>query len=328
MLLVCVLGCADPEVTPSPWLSSDRPYGVATTVSGLSATGFNSHVLAAISKFGNASYLWKGDGVTRTISYRGSVIAKPYQANVCHCVGATFQVYMDAFEAWTRANKGDGTLKGLSVSQARSFRSVWYVASGGTEGSKAALSTYKLGTPVTSQSAAQPGDFVQIWRNNGSGHSVIFSSWKRTGGTISGLTYWSCNSGGPGFATETIGSGSRDITPGKIHIGHPLSPGAPLKPDAGPKPDTRPRPDTAAPRPDTARTKEDTGTVTPKKDTGASPIPDRAGSRRDHGGNPATTSMQLQGGCSMGVRRSGGRWGLAWLVLLAVLWRRRRRGQA
>ena len=47
---------------------------------------------------------------------------------------------------------------------------------------------------------ARRGDFAQIWRNNGSGHSVVFLDWVREDGAIVGLRYWSTQP-----ATDGIG---------------------------------------------------------------------------------------------------------------------------
>lgn len=45
------------------------------------------------------------------------------------------------------------------------------------------------------------GDFVQIWRKNASGHSVVFSGYlKNTAGLITGICYWSSNQATNGFA--------------------------------------------------------------------------------------------------------------------------------
>ncbi len=45
------------------------------------------------------------------------------------------------------------------------------------------------------------GDFVQIWRKNASGHSVVFSGYlKNAAGLITGICYWSSNQATNGFA--------------------------------------------------------------------------------------------------------------------------------
>lgn len=234
------LGCAPMDGGPlplDPRLRSDEAYGVPVSPSRgtFGATGFNAFIMAAAQGFGQAGYLWEGDGVTRDIYYQGTLIASPYAADKCHCVGATFQVYMTAFEAWDKQYAGSsGDLRGLTPAQVKQLKKIWFVATSDESGAQGALASLGLGTKVATLAQAQQGDPVQIWRNNGSGHSVIFDSWKMDGGQITGITYFSCNSGGPGFATETVGSGTKDVTLSRIYVGHPLPPSD--LPDLGPPP--------------------------------------------------------------------------------------------
>jgi len=233
-------GCAPPsggDLPLDPRLRSDEAYGTLASPSRgtFGATGFNAFIMAAAQGFGQADYLWQGDGVTREIYYQSTLIAAPYAADKCHCVGATFQVYMTAFEAWDKQYAGSsGSLRGLTPAQVKELKKIWFVATSDESGAQGALVGLGLGTKVTSLAQARQGDPVQIWRNNGSGHSVIFDSWKMDGGQITGITYFSCNSGGPGFATETVGSGTKDVTLSRIYVGHPLPPSD--LPDLGPPP--------------------------------------------------------------------------------------------
>lgn len=243
-LLAFLPGCgaAPDEPIPDERLRADEHYGVPVEAASgrepFAATGFNAFIVNAAKSFGPGSYLWQGDGVTKTVSYQGTTIAKPYAAGKCMCVGATFQVYMTAFEAWDAQHGKTGSLRGLSVAQVKQLKSIWYVATSALEGSQAALVKLGLGSAVAVLDQAQPGDPVQFWRQNGSGHSVIFDSWVKTGGTITGLTYFSCNSGGPGYVTEPVGTGSKEIDVARIHVGHPLPPVE--VPDAG-APEAQPR---------------------------------------------------------------------------------------
>ena len=69
---------------------------------------------------------------------------------------------------------------------------------------------------------AIPGDFVQFWRNNNSGHAVIFMNWvKNEKEQIVGINYRSSQkqTNGIGSRTETIGSGPKDININRIYIG-------------------------------------------------------------------------------------------------------------
>jgi hypothetical protein len=48
------------------------------------------------------------------------------------------------------------------------------------------------------------GDFVQIWRTSGSGHSVIFMNWTvNDAGDTTGIRYWSTQPGTNGVNYNT-----------------------------------------------------------------------------------------------------------------------------
>ena len=252
LLAALASACAvDPtEAALDDRLRGDEAYGTPMRPGGrapFAATGFNAFILSAAKSFGPGAYLWEGDGVTRTITYQGTTIAKPYSPDRCHCVGATFQVYMTAFEAWDKQyGKSSGSLRGLSVAQVQELKQIWYVATPALEGSQAALSTLGLGAAVKPLDQAQQGDLAQIWRNNGSGHSVMFDSWVRDAGKIVGINYFSCQGGGPAFVSEVVGTGTKDVDASRIYVGHP-SPPVDAPADAG---GAEPRADSA---PDTAR---------------------------------------------------------------------------
>lgn len=312
LLLVTLASCAPPapqDMVLDERLRSDEAYGMAMRPAGrtpCSATGFNAFIMSAAQSFGPGVYLWEGDGVTRTITYQGTTIAKPYAPDKCHCVGASFQVYMTAFEAWDQQyGKSSGSLKGLTVAQVQQLKQIWYVSTPALEGSQAALSTLGLGAAVKSLSQAQQGDLAQIWRNNNSGHSVVFDSWVLDVGKIVGINYFSCQGGGPGFVTEPVGAGAKDVDATRIHVGHPFPPVEPPPADAGhegTRRDVEHRVDSA---PDTART------------DGANPRADAALEPR----------LQSQGcGCSS-VPSSGGATALLGAALLTLLIRPRGRSR-
>lgn len=256
------LACAPADepwqrVALDPRLASDRVYGTpAEGARGtFGATGFNAFIMNAAQSFGAADYLWEGDGVTRDIYYKGTLIATPYSPNKCHCVGATFQVYMTAFEAWDKQHGGEsGDLRGLTANQVKQLKQMWYVSTSDESGSQGALVTHHLGAAVSKDEALQ-GDPMQIWRNNGSGHSVIFDRWVRQGSTITGVTYFSCQSSGAGFKTETIGSGANQVISDRIYIVHPRAPVDP-PPDAAPATDGSSPPDNG-PRGDLPKVRSD-----------------------------------------------------------------------
>src|SRR5208283_4408476 len=96
-------------------------------------------------------------------------------------------------------------IKGLDTTNFSNFKYHWFCPTLKSAGPGEALTTYGMGTMVTDWNQAQFGDFVQIWRWNGSGHSMIFVDWvKDSTGTITGLKYWSSQkkTNGIGYNTE------------------------------------------------------------------------------------------------------------------------------
>ena len=68
---------------------------------------------------------------------------------------------------------------------------------------------------------------MQYWRNNKSGHSVIFIDWiKNQEGKITQLKYWSTQkkTKGIGYNVEPVGDNKDDITLNKIFISRLLLP--------------------------------------------------------------------------------------------------------
>jgi MYXO-CTERM domain-containing protein len=313
VLLLVAVGCSgEPDAPPlNPLLRAAERYGTPLASGGerhpFTAQGFNAYIISAAKAFGQADYLWEGDGVTRKIYYQGALIAQPYAAGKCHCVGATFQVYMTAFEAWDKTYGGSaGSLKGLTVAQVKKMRQIWYVATSDEAGSAAALPAYGLGAKVSDGSKARQGDVVQLWRNNGSGHSVIFDHWVVSGGKTTGIAYFSCQSSGPGFVSEVIGTGTKEVDAKRIYIGHPAPPVTP--PDG-------------APPADGSAASDATGEQD-RAEAGRTDLPPPLG-------DSAPTQEPSDAGCSCragGQARSGGVLLLALAVLALALRRRASRG--
>jgi hypothetical protein len=85
----------------------------------------------------------------------------------------------------------------------RGFQKDWYGAtkdSGETQ-CVYALGKLGIGKQVT-EKEAKPGDFLQLWRTNKSGHSVVFLDWVTDSGRPIGVKYRSTQ-------TSTKGIGDR-----------------------------------------------------------------------------------------------------------------------
>ena len=129
-------------------------------------------------------YVWEsGSGAPRAIEFAGETIVKK-QDQGTYCSGFTFTVAMQA--ATER-----GLLKGKSVDAVRQFQKEWYGVPKDAQETQCALAVERLGVGrrVKDLDAARPGDFVQIWRTNKSGHSVVLVDWVREGGEIIGIKY-------------------------------------------------------------------------------------------------------------------------------------------
>ncbi|TWT99667.1 hypothetical protein Pla108_06100 [Botrimarina colliarenosi] len=98
------------------------------------------------------------------------------------CCGYTFAVAM-------RTAEERGLLADKSVEDARQFLKDWYGAPGGDKTLVVlAVENLGIGRAVPFEEA-QPGDFVQLWREGGSGHSVIFLHWVEEEGERVGFRY-------------------------------------------------------------------------------------------------------------------------------------------
>jgi len=179
---------------------------------------------------GSYPYEWTGNGVTHDIYYKSSLIlADNVEGNKCYCCGITYETFMDAYEAYN--NKyGFDSIAGMSVNNVKTFRQLWYISldtSGDyPKGCVKAIYDYNVGYEITNWEEALDGDFVQIWRRSGSGHSVIFRDWVRdTDGTITGIQYWSTqpSTNGINFNTENFGETS-GVDATKTYIGRVVKP--------------------------------------------------------------------------------------------------------
>jgi hypothetical protein len=126
-------------------------------------------------------YKWNGSGVPETITFRGELILSKGEST--YCSGFTFAVAM-------KTAHQRGLLKNKTADQLRVFQKQWYGATKDSEEIQCALAAEELGIGrQVDVEQAKPGDFLQLWRTNGSGHSVVFLGWINKDDRRIGLKY-------------------------------------------------------------------------------------------------------------------------------------------
>lgn len=171
---------------------------------GSAVPGFNRYVLNIINTYKGKTYpyLLNNDynfynGVTTNLVYKDLILARAHPSGnrASHCVGITFEVF---FKAMQQRNIDMGLcpndFNGLTWDEMHDFLLTWYVANGPKSSSNLvrAVEKYGLGRGITNLEDARPGDFIDISRENNTGHAVVFIDWIRDGnGRIIGLNYWS-----------------------------------------------------------------------------------------------------------------------------------------
>lgn len=180
LFLALLPGCGAPEFSASemqslPPESPFAPYLLAAA----------QHAASTDAGLG---YSTQGGGHTRPLTYDGAVISDE-KTRTSHCVGATFQFFVTALNAWFQDNRDDRVWSlpvAEMLKEPGTFKHCWYVDESFhcRDGVAEALARYGLGSRITDFSQLRPGDFVQYWRSNGTGHSVLFLGFLDGKGTV------------------------------------------------------------------------------------------------------------------------------------------------
>lgn len=191
----------------------------------------NSQVLAVVQSYpldGTHRFHWpKGggwEGTTRTLTWGGQKLTSGDPQGRCYCCGLTYEVFVRTLErALGRAEHPALTHETMHEARLRFFGD-------SKQGERRklvafALPSLGLGREITRREDARAGDFVQLWRHDGSGHQAVFVNWQWRKGKIAGLTYWSTQGGtrGIGYNTEWIGPDG--VKEDEIYLAR-LAPGA------------------------------------------------------------------------------------------------------
>ena len=215
-------------------LATDSISLTVTDAQSPETSSYNDVVLDRIATYptdGSYGYYWpRGGGwagTTQDIWYLDTRVATgdPYQRS--YCVGLTWEVFMRAFETLQSRGEVPDTLAGLDVSELLDFRMDWYVRDLFGSGVVEAVERAGIGARVANLDEVEPGDFVQFWRNSGSGHSVIFDAWELDdAGTIAGIRYWSTqgSTDGIGYRVENFGPESHQLDPASFYVARVFAP--------------------------------------------------------------------------------------------------------
>jgi hypothetical protein len=155
--------------------------------------GQGANVVKIAHSFPNGGgYKWKGTGVPDEIRFKGERILAKGEST--YCSGFTFAVAMKAAEE-------RGLLRDKSADDVRAFQKQWYGATKDSGETQCAYAVEQLGIgKAINPERAKPGDFMQLWRSNKSGHSVVFLEWVKQGRKPIGVKYRSSQP-----ATDGIG---------------------------------------------------------------------------------------------------------------------------
>jgi hypothetical protein len=150
----------------------------------------------AFSDGGGYDKTFKGTGAPEEIVFRGRTILAKARGGT-HCSGFTFAVAMRV--AATR-----GLLAGKSVEQVQRFQREWYGATPESREKQCVVAAQTLGVGGEVKLAdARPGDFVQLWRASGTGHSVVLVRLLRHDGKLVGIEYRSSQGSTSGIGNRS-----------------------------------------------------------------------------------------------------------------------------
>lgn len=224
-----VIACLPVGVGPEP----SEPRAVAgRTARALPAPGeLNAYVVDVLESYptdGTHAYWWPKTGSwagnVRTLRYDGEVLLEGDPEGRAFCCGLTFEVFLQAWQAWAAATDRPATLPGFDRAAVLALKDAWFGTDGDRTTLHGALTRSGLGVSIDALEDAREGDFVQFWRHSGSGHSVIFRRWVRDAdGTITGLAYWSVQGSTSGISEHTESFGDPGIDPTQLYIARPGS---------------------------------------------------------------------------------------------------------
>ncbi len=188
---------------------------------------FNPAVQDRLARYptdGHHQYFWpKGGewrGCTKDLTYAGQKLCAGDPEGRAYCCGLTFEVFLDAWQLWCRRAARPYRIQDWDLARVRQLQTEWFGSAEDRTCVRTAIVKNKLGRQITKLEDARAGDFVQLWRQSGTGHSVIFLEWKKKGDDIAGFTYWSTQKStqGIGRRTEWFGTEKSDVKRDEFYL--------------------------------------------------------------------------------------------------------------
>jgi len=159
-------------------------------------------------------YFWSSTGCPEALVHGSDTLLRKSEFGT-YCSGYTFTLFF-------RVLKSHGFFDTLSLTAMRSIQQNWF---GNTSDSREkqcqyVIEKWNFGKKVSIEEA-RPGDFVQFWRNNNTGHSALFLGWQfDEQGKVIGMQYRSSQkkTNGIGDMVESVGAGIRSLNLMRIYL--------------------------------------------------------------------------------------------------------------
>lgn len=207
-----------------------RPTAVCPRYRPVQHGELNPHVLAVLRTYptdGTHRYHWPKEGEwrgnARTLRYGDEMLCAGDPQGRCHCSGLTFEVFVQAWQAWAHAHgtAADPRWLGADLEAVHRLQTQWFGSPQDRTTIRTAFVENRLGTCLTDPEQAQPGDFVQLWRHDGSGHCAVFLAWERdAAGARTGVRYWStqASTNGIGERSEFFGTEGKAVKTDELYL--------------------------------------------------------------------------------------------------------------
>lgn len=200
------------------------PWGIADSYN-IPGDDFNQYVVSMMRGYptdGTHQYYWPSSGSwagnTCDLYYKGALFSKGDAFERCYCCGLTFEVFFQAYERYCQDKRWKFIIKNFTSTDLLKFRKQWFGSDGNRTTLQNAIVSNKLGTAIDLDDAKE-GDFVQFWRGNGSGHSVIFVRWIYNSKKEKiGLRYWSTQSSTKGIGERNEYFGAKGVDINQVYI--------------------------------------------------------------------------------------------------------------